>query len=294
MKTSRRLVVIIGLCLSLTALSQPALADQYDESQSHPLRVYTYILHPFGVATEWLLTRPFHAIVSSTRGVEYIFGHTPHPPLFEPREAVDVGISRRTYTSRGSRAYASRGSRTYTSRGGRRSRADRYSTREGTGAPGEGMPGAEGVPGGAGGERVVIREVPVVKTVIKEVPVVKEVAKVVEVEKFVFPQIAFKFDSAKLTDLGKGRAYLAAQALLEKRDIVVVIEGHTDNVGTDEYNMALGLRRAESIKLELESLGVAPERVSVTSVGETSPLIPMDNSWAHAVNRRVEMKIQAE
>lgn len=283
MNTTRHLIVILSLCLSLTALPRPVVADQYDESQSNPLRVYTYLLYPFGVATEWLLARPFHAIVSSTRGAEYIFGHRPHPPLFEPREAVDVGLSRRTFISRGGRSY----------------RVDRYSTRERVAVPGEGRPGAGGAGGadgvtGAGGERVVIKEVPVVKTVIKEVPVVKEVPRLVEVEKFVFPQIAFKFDSAALTDLGKGRAYLAAQALLEKRDIVVVIEGHTDNVGTEEYNMALGLRRAESIKHELESLGVEPERVSVASVGETNPLIPQDTSWAHAVNRRVEMRLSTE
>ncbi len=286
MKTTRHLMVILSLCLGLTALPLPVLADEYDDSQSHPLRVYTYLIHPVGVAAEWLLARPFHALVSSTRGVAYVFGHTPHPPLFKEREAIDVGMSRRTYISRGGRSY----------------RVDRYSTRERVAVPGEGGTGAPGDPGyaggpggtGARGERVVIREVPVVKTIIKEVPVIKEVPKYVEVEKFVFPQVAFRFDSAKLTDLGKGRAYLAAQALMEKKDIVVVIEGHTDNVGTDEYNMALGLRRAESIKMELESLGVEPVRVSVASVGETDPLIPQETSWAHAVNRRVEMRLRTE
>jgi len=280
MKSTRYLIVILSLCLGLASLPRPVLADEYDESQANPLRVYTYLLYPFGLATEWLLTRPFHAIVSSTRGAAYVFGHRPHPPLFEPREAFDVGLSRRTYISRGGRNY----------------RVDRYTTRERVEVPGEARTGAPGVPGapGAAGERVVIKEVPVVKTIIKEVTVVKEVDRFVEVEKFVFPQIAFRFNSARLTDLGKGRAYLAAQALKEKKDIVVVIEGHTDNVGTEEYNMALGLRRAESVKKELESLGVAPNRVSVASVGETNPLIPQETSWAHAVNRRVEMRLKTE
>jgi len=274
MKTTRHLIAILSLCLGLTALPGPVLADEYDESQSNPLRVFTYLLYPIGVATEWLFARPFHAIVSSTRGVEYVFGHRPHPPLFEPREARDVGLTRRSYISRGGRSY----------------RVDRYTTRERVEVPGEGQTGATG----AAGERVIIKEVPVVKTIIKEVPVIKEVLKFVEVEKFVFPQVAFRFDSAKLTDLGKGRAYLAAKALKEKKDIVVVIEGHTDNVGTEDYNTALGLRRAESVKKELESLGVAPDRVSVASVGETNPLIPQETSWAHAVNRRVEMRLKTE
>ncbi len=277
MKTTRHLIVVLSLCLGLNASPGPVLADEYDESQSNPLRVYTYLLYPIGLATEWLLARPFHAIVSSTRGVEYVFGHRPHPPLFEPRVARDVGLTGRSYITRGGRSY----------------RVDRYTTRERVEVPGAGGTGTSGATGAAG-ERVVIKEVPVVKTVIKEVTVVKEVPKYVEVEKFVFPQIAFRFNSAKLTDLGKGRAYLAAKALKEKKDIVVVIEGHTDNVGTEEYNTALGLRRAESVKMELESLGVAPDRVSVASVGETNPLIPQETSWAHAVNRRVEMRLKTE
>ncbi|MFB3109019.1 MAG: hypothetical protein ACE1ZE_06570, partial [Candidatus Binatia bacterium] len=151
MKSTRYLIVILSLCLGLTSLPRPVLADEYDESQANPLRVYTYLLYPFGLATEWLLTRPFHAIVSSTRGVEYIFGHRPHPPLVEPREAIDVGLSRRTYISRGGRSY----------------RVDRYTTRERVEVPAEGA--AAGVAGekvviGEGGERVIIKEVPVVKT----------------------------------------------------------------------------------------------------------------------------------
>ena len=94
---------MLNLCLSLTALSRPVVADEYDESRSNPLGVYTYLPHPVGVATQRLFARPFHALVSSTRGVEYVFGHWPHPPLFEPTEAIDVGLSRRTYISRGGR-----------------------------------------------------------------------------------------------------------------------------------------------------------------------------------------------
>ena len=76
-------------------------------------------------------------------------------------------------------------------------------------------------------ETVKVVEVPVEKTVIKEV------TKVVEVEKVIFPAVAFRFDSAELTDLGKGQVYLAAQRLKEKNDITVVIEGHTDAVGSE-------------------------------------------------------------
>ena len=146
-----------------------------------------------------------------------------------------------------------------------------------------------------GSEKTIIKEVPVIRTVIKEVPkvVVREVSKVVEVEKIIFPDVAFRFNSDKLTPLGKGKVYLTAQKLKETSDILVVIEGHADHIGTDEYNMALGLRRAETVKRELEDMGVGAEQVSVVSVGETKPLIEQDTDWARAVSRRVELRLEA-
>jgi outer membrane protein OmpA-like peptidoglycan-associated protein len=73
----------------------------------------------------------------------------------------------------------------------------------------------------------------------------KEVIKIVEVvislrkssgcdcrgERVVFPNVAFRFDSAELTELGKGEVYLAAQRLKEKANVTIAIEGHTDDVG---------------------------------------------------------------
>jgi OOP family OmpA-OmpF porin len=129
-------------------------------------------------------------------------------------------------------------------------------------------------------------EVPVVKEVIKEVP------KIVEVERVVFPNVAFHFNSAELTELGKGEVYLAAQRLKEKSEITIVIEGHTDNVGSNEYNEKLGLRRADTVMGELASLGVDRGRMSTASLGETKPLIGEDTSWARAVNRRVEFQVK--
>ena len=70
-------------------------------------------------------------------------------------------------------------------------------------------------------EVIKIVEVPVEKIVV----VVKEVPKIVEVERVIFPNVAFRFDSAELTDLGKGEVYLAAQRLKEKANITIAIEG---------------------------------------------------------------------
>ena len=112
---------------------------------------------------------------------------------------------------------------------------------------------------------------PVEKIVVKEV--VKEVPKVVEVERLVFPAVAFAFNSANLTDLGKGQVYLAAQRLKEKADVTVVIEGHADNRGSDDYNQKLGLQRAATVMSELAAQGIDRSRMSTASVGESKPLI---------------------
>jgi hypothetical protein len=71
-------------CLSLVAvlaLSGSVLAfpgDEYDDSESHPLRTAAYILHPVGVGLEWAVYRPLHWLVSLNETTEYIFGHRPH------------------------------------------------------------------------------------------------------------------------------------------------------------------------------------------------------------------------
>jgi OOP family OmpA-OmpF porin len=136
-------------------------------------------------------------------------------------------------------------------------------------------------------ERVTVVQVPVEKIVTREVP------KIVEVERIVFPAVAFRFDSAELTELGKGQVYMAAQKIKEKSDLTVVIEGHADSIGSDEYNQRLGLRRAQTVMKELAAQGVEPERMSAASLGEGKPLLGQETDWARAVNRRVEFQVKA-
>ena len=135
-------------------------------------------------------------------------------------------------------------------------------------------------------ETVRVVEVPVEKIVVKEVQ------RVVEVEKMIFPSVAFRFNSADLTELGKGQVYLAAQRLKEKADLTVVIEGHTDTIGNDDYNQKLGQRRAETVMSELSAQGIDRSRISAASLGETRPLIDQETQWARAVNRRVEFQVK--
>lgn len=74
----------------------------------------------------------------------------------------------------------------------------------------------------------------------------------------------------------------------------VVIVGHADSIGTNEYNKELSQRRAESVKRYLEQKGIAPERVDVRAMGETQPVAPNTTSAGRAQNRRVEIEILGE
>ena len=250
-------IALLMLFVSFALAAKPALAapDAYDDSQSNPLRIVAYLMYPAAFLVEWTVFRPFHYLVSATPAQEAVFGHTPHPPvLSEPQPFRNYGVSQKTVTSE----------------------APVKETQ---------TVAAATVPQPV--ETVKIVEVPVEKIVVKEVP------KVVEVEKFVFPAVAFHFDSAELTELGKGQVYLAAQRLKEKPELRVLIEGHTDYVGSDEYNQKLGLRRAQTVMTELAAQGIDANRMSAASLGETKPAINQETDWARAVNRRVEFQVNA-
>jgi peptidoglycan-associated lipoprotein len=81
-------------------------------------------------------------------------------------------------------------------------------------------------------------------------------------------------------------------ALLKKySNVKIQIEGHCDERGTNEYNLALGERRANSTKNYILSLGVSSERISTISYGEEKPLDPNHDEGAWAKNRRTHFII---
>lgn len=103
-------------------------------------------------------------------------------------------------------------------------------------------------------------------------------------------RIHFDFDQFTLTEqaretLKQNAAYLRANPAVD-----VVIEGHTDERGSDEYNLALGERRASAAKQYLVSLGISADRLSIISYGEEMPLVDQSNESAWAQNRRAEFK----
>ncbi len=99
----------------------------------------------------------------------------------------------------------------------------------------------------------------------------------------------FEFDSASLKPEAIAALQLHAQRITA-RPVHVRLEGHGDERGTREYNIALGERRGNAVKEFLMSQGVDGSLLEVVSYGEESPAVAESNEGAWALNRRVEMK----
>ena len=103
--------------------------------------------------------------------------------------------------------------------------------------------------------------------------------------------IHFEFDSIRLNPQGQEILRKKAQWLRENPRVRVVIEGHCDNRGTNEYNLALGDRRAHSAKVFLIDLGIDETRIQTLSLGEERPLDLGGTEQAWARNRRAHFVI---
>ena len=104
-------------------------------------------------------------------------------------------------------------------------------------------------------------------------------------------KVYFNFDSAALSDESRAILSKNAEALAKQPSVSVRIEGNCDERGSDEYNLALGERRAKAARDYLVNLGVQPERLSVISYGEEKPVDPGHDEAAWAKNRRDEFVI---
>ncbi len=103
--------------------------------------------------------------------------------------------------------------------------------------------------------------------------------------------IYFDFDKYNIRDDAKVVLEKNAAWLKKNTGMKIQVEGHCDERGTNEYNLALGDRRAKSTRDYLVSLGVDPKRISTISFGEERPLDPGHNEEAWAKNRRAHFVI---
>jgi peptidoglycan-associated lipoprotein len=106
-------------------------------------------------------------------------------------------------------------------------------------------------------------------------------------------RVFFEYDSVVLTP--EATRVLDGQAawLRQYPDVIVTIEGHTDERGTREYNLALGDRRANAVRNYLVALEISPQRILTISYGEERPAEPGHDEAAWARNRRAVTVVAA-
>ena len=102
-----------------------------------------------------------------------------------------------------------------------------------------------------------------------------------------FNDIRFNFDSYAIEGMARSDLENNAKVLADNPNLKVVLEGHCDERGTVEYNMALGAERARSVKSMLVALGIPASRISTISYGEEIPLESGHDEAAYSANRRV-------
>lgn len=235
------ILVLLVIFLPVVSIAQDQLpydnglstyhtAPRYRESESHPLRVIGYVLHPIGWVAREFIFRPLSYFASSSETRKSVMGYREPYDFRQPEcfSADDAAPDCRTIMP------------------------FNYDSQQGES---------------------------------------DDTAKVVgdPAQQVYFPNVNFDFDSRKLNALGKGRAKQVAEILKTAPAVKVVLQGHADYVGSDAYNEKLGMDRADAVRQELITLGVAAERLSAVSFGETQPLFAEQEDWARAINRRVEV-----
>jgi len=104
--------------------------------------------------------------------------------------------------------------------------------------------------------------------------------------------VHFEYDSSELSSMAKLMLKEKAAWLKENSSVSITIEGHCDERGTTEYNLALGERRASNAKAYLISLGVAGSRLNMVSFGEEQPIDTGKTESAYQKNRRAHFVIE--
>ncbi|MFQ5708776.1 MAG: peptidoglycan-associated lipoprotein Pal [bacterium] len=156
---------------------------------------------------------------------------------------------------------------------------------------------------GCGGQKETLKYNP--PATVEEEPIAEEPATIEEPEETKQPEedlltkkepvilenVYFDFDRSELTPEAKRTLAQNAQKLVDSPELKIRIEGHCDERGTVEYNLALGERRALSAKNYLINYGIAPGRIAIISYGKERPADPGHNPEAWSKNRRDEFVI---
>ena len=103
-------------------------------------------------------------------------------------------------------------------------------------------------------------------------------------------EIHFDFDKAEITPDSQKRLDVLAEKMRANPGVKIKVAGNADELGTEEYNLALGQKRADAVKTYLGRLGVDATRIDTVSFGEEKPLDPAHNDAAWAKNRRGDIE----
>ncbi|MGO1076025.1 OmpA family protein [Inquilinus sp. CA228] len=122
----------------------------------------------------------------------------------------------------------------------------------------------------------------------EEAPPPEQVQEVTQARSYL---VFFDFDSSKLTPEARQIVGSAASDALQGKSTRIDVTGHTDRSGSDKYNQALSVRRAEAVRRELVSDGVADSEIVTRGVGEADPLVPTADGVREPQNRRVEIVV---
>ncbi len=121
-----------------------------------------------------------------------------------------------------------------------------------------------------------------------EAPITQEE---IEILRANFNRVHFEFDLATFDETTRDLLAQNAEILMRHSAVSVRIEGHADHFGSDEYNLALGQRRAEVVRSYLIALGVADARLELISYGELRPLVGDGDRNTQGPNRRAEFVV---
>ena len=108
------------------------------------------------------------------------------------------------------------------------------------------------------------------------------------------PDVLFDFNKYTLKPEARERLAKISGIVLAYPDLKLDIEGHTDAIGSDEYNQTLSEKRADSVRGYLVSSGVVPDHVSAVGLGKANPVADNNTAAGRALNRRVEMVVSGD
>ncbi|MCO6431548.1 MAG: OmpA family protein [Deltaproteobacteria bacterium] len=106
------------------------------------------------------------------------------------------------------------------------------------------------------------------------------------------PDVLFEFDSARVTPEARSTVREISEVVRNASDRRVSVEGHTDSVGTVDYNLRLSRERARSVADELSANGVNKRRITIRGFGESDPIASNKSATGRSRNRRVEVIIE--